>query len=415
MEDKHLSKNEFVREKIKNKPANHKRIWRQACVYALNGTMFALAMSVVFLLMIPIVRQRWETANTPGIQNSETETAGTQETQIWDNTQSQPESFSIEDYQRIQTQLYEIGNQWNKSIVTITGVVSNKDWFDKSYEWEGEGSGTIIADQDEKLWILTEKKVIKTASSIHVTFADGTVVPAEMVKYDGNTGLAILTVGKSELEYNTLSAIQVMEMGDTSMVHKGSVVIALGSPAGMNYSILTGCVTATGNEISTQDCNYSVYTTDIAAVRNGSGIIINPNGQLIGVMMQDFSADSENSLTAVNISELKPVMDLLFAGADVPYFGMYVSTVAEQTADKHGIPRGVYVKEVAMDSPAMDAGVQSGDIITSVAGEKVASVEQYNQVLLGLTPGETYSVVIRREGADGYKKITCKTRAGVLQ
>lgn len=417
MEDKHLPKNEFVREKIKAKPKNHKKIWRQAGIYALNGAVFALAMSAVFLLMIPAIRLKWEETRPPEEEDSVPETTVTQEPPTQESTRKETENepFSIDDYQRIQTQLYGIGNRSNKSMVTITSVVSSTDWFDYSYEKEGQGSGTIIADQGGKLWILTEKKVIKKASSIHVTFIDDAVASAELVKYDGNTGLALLTVTKEELEAGTLSAIQVMETGNTNMVHRGSVVIALGNPAGTNYSIQTGSITATGNKISTMDSNYSVYTTDIAANQNGSGIIIDAEGKLIGVMMQGFCADSASTLTAVDITELKPVMDLLFSGADVPYFGVYVSTVTKQIADKHGIPMGVYVKEVSMDSPAMNAGLQSGDVILSVNKEKVSTVEQYNQVLLTLTPKETYSVVVRREGADGYKKLTCKVEAGVLQ
>lgn len=417
MEDRRLPKKEFVREKIKNKPTNHKRLWKQAGVHAMNGAAFALAMSAVILLMIPAVQKRWDTARLPEEPESESETMDTQESQA----AAEPEKpdaevpFSIEDYQKIQTKLYGIGNRANRSVVRITSVVSNTDWFDNSYEREGEGSGTIIADREGKLWILTEKRVIKKASSIHVTFVNDAVAPAELVKYDGNTGLAMLTVEKEALEEDTVSSIQVMETGNASMLHKGSVVIALGSPAGTNYSIQTGCITATGNEISTQDCNYSVYTTDIVANQNGSGIIINSEGNLVGVMMQGFGTESASTLTAVSISELEPVMELLFAGADVPYFGMYVSTVTERIAERHGLPEGVYVKEVSMDSPAMDAGLQSGDVIISVAGEKVSTVKQYNEVLLGLTPNETYSVVIRREGAKGYKKITCRVEAGVLQ
>lgn len=63
----------------------------------------------------------------------------------------------------------------------------------------------------------------------------------------------------------------------------------------------------------------------------------------------------------------------------------------------------------------MDAGLQSGDVIRSVAGQEVASAEQFREVLLQLTPKETYSVMVMREGTKGYKKITCKLKAGVLQ
>ena len=86
----------------------------------------------------------------------------------------------------------------------------------------------------------------------------------------------------------------------------------MGSPLGTNYSILTGNITSTGNEISTQDSNYSVYTTDIVANKNASGILINTDGEMIGVVMQNYSAASTGALTAVDVTELNRIMELLF-------------------------------------------------------------------------------------------------------
>lgn len=279
----------------------------------------------------------------------------------------------------------------------------------------GYSCGTIIGESGGKLWILTEKKTIKDAAKIKVTFVNDAVAEAKLVRYDGNTGLAALTVDLEDLEDSTQNAITVMKTAGSNTIHKGSIVIALGSPLGTNYSILTGTITATNNEISTPDNNYSVYTTDIVASENGSGVLINTDGELVGVVMQSYSAASANTLTAVEISELMPVIDLLFADKEVPYFGVHISTVTQHIAQKYDIPKGVYIKKVEMDSPAMDAGLQSGDVIRSVAGQEVASAEQFREVLLQLTPKETYSVTVMREGTKGYKKITCKLKAGVLQ
>ena len=330
-------------------------------------------------------------------------------------TPEERQPMTLDDYQQIQTELYAIGNTANKSIVTITGVVSDTDWFNNSYEREGQGCGTIIGERGGKLWILTEKKTIKDAAKIKVTFVNDAVAEAKLVRYDGNTGLAALTVDLEDLETSTQNAITVMKTAGLNTIHKGSIVIALGSPLGTNYSILTGTITATNNEISTPDNNYSVYTTDIVASENGSGVLINMDGELVGVVMQSYSAASANTLTAVEISELMPVIDLLFADKEVPYFGVHISTVTQHIAQKYDIPKGIYIKKVEMDSPAMDAGLQSGDVIRSVAGQEVASAEQFREVLLQLTPKETYSVTVMREGTKGYKKITCKLKAGVLQ
>lgn len=418
MEDRQLPKNEFVREKIKDKPKNYKRLWTKLLTAAGCGIVFALAAVLVMVLMLPTLRENTQ-PQVPESQIYETQTQQiAQETQAQEDTQDATEKikeFTIEDYQKVQTQLYAIGNVANKSIVTITSVVSDTDWFNNSYEREGQGSGTIVGDRGNKLMILTERKVIKDASKIRVTFIDDTVAPAELVKYDANTGLALLSVAKDKMEDATLSLIRVMSMGSSNPVHKGSIVIALGSPLGTNYSILTGSITSTSNEISTQDSNYSVYTTDIVANKNASGILINTDGEMIGVVMQNYSAASTGALTAVDVSELDEMIQLLFASKDIPYLGAHISTVTDKISNTYGIPKGVYIKEVAMDSPAMNAGLQSGDVVVQIGDQDITTDDSYTQTVLGLTPGETYFVVFMREGSNGYKELTCEIEAGILK
>ena len=421
MEDKQLQKNEFVREKIKDKPKNYKRLWIKLLTAAGCGIVFALTAVLVMLFMLPTLRGKMQEnmpqtqlrdSQTDDTQDTPTETQSEEDTQ---DTQTQNKEFTIDDYQKIQTQLYAIGNLANKSIVTITSVVSDTDWFNNSYEREGQGSGTIIGDEDGKLLILTERRIIKDASKISVTFIDDTVAPAELIKYDGNTGLAVLEVEKTKMESSTLSVIGVMSMGNSNSVHKGSIVIALGSPLGTNYSILTGSITSTSNEISTEDCNYSVYTTDIVANKNGSGILINTDGEMIGVVMQNYSAASTGALTAVDANELKEIIALLSDSKDVPYLGVHISTVTEKIANTYGIPKGVYIKEVEMDSPAMNAGLQSGDVILKIDDQDITTADSYTEAVLGLTLKETYSVVFMREGSNGYKELTCDIEAGILK
>lgn len=421
MEDKQIQKNEFVREKIKDKPKNYKRIWIKFLTAAGCGIVFALTAVLVMLLMLPVLRDKMQengpVTQMPGSQMQESE--DTQEpAQTPEETQQEEtevKEFTIQDYQKIQTQLYSIGNVANKSIVTITSVVSDTDWFNNSYEREGQGSGTIVGDAGSKLLILTERKIIKNAAKISVTFIDDTVAPAQLMKYDANTGLAVLSVAKDEMESTTLASVSVMKIGKSNLVHKGSIVIALGSPLGTNYSILTGSITSTSNEISTQDCNYSVYTTDIVASKDGSGILINTDGEMVGVVMQNYSAGSTGALTAVDAEELDDIIKLLFSSKDIPYLGAHISTVTEKIANTYGIPKGVYIKEVAMDSPAMNAGWQSGDVIVQIDDQRITTADSYTQAVRGLTPGETYSVVFMREGSNGYKELTCEIEAGILK
>ena len=89
--------------------------------------------------------------------------------------------------------------------------------------------------------------------------------------------------------------------------------------------------------------------------------------------------------------------------------------MTDKIANTYGIPKGVYIKEVEMDSPAMNAGLQSGDVIQKIDDKDITTDGSYTDAVLGLTPGETYSVVFMREGSNGYKELTCEIEAGILK
>lgn len=421
MEDQKHQKNEFIREQIKNKPVNRKKAAAKVGICAICGVAFALAAAVVFVLAEPAIRkilcpQEEENPDSVNTYIADTESVTESEQSDPDVTSQPQESLSIADYQNLQNQLYAIGSQANHSIVTVTSVVSNTDWFHNSYESEGQGSGVIIQENASEVLILTEQKVITDPSRITVTFIDNTTAGAVMKKYDGNTGIAVLSVARSDISDSTLDTISIAEFGNSNGVTKGSIVIALGSPLGTNYSILTGNVTSTDNEISTIDHNYSIFTTDIVASKSSSGILINVSGQIVGMVMQDYSNSSEeNTLIAVSSTELKSMIDMLAEGKDIPYLGMTVTTVTEKIEKEYDIPEGVYIKEAMMDSPAMAAGLQSGDVITKINGEKIASDTAYSSQVMKLTPGDTIPVVVQRQGADGYSEITCEVEVGILE
>lgn len=419
---------EFIREKIKEKPISKKRVVKQLGIAALCGIVFAVTACLVMLLCMPML-QNALLAGVPG--NSQQESTGTEE----DSNQTQEESetdsklpstqrpdiipdvsLSLEDYQELQNKLYVIGNNANKSIVTVTTVMSETDWMDNSYEIEGQGSGMIVYADTNYYYVLTEKRVIQDATKVRVSFIDGMAADATLLKYDGNTGVTILAVEKRQVSEETAKEISVARFGNSYAVANGTIVIALGSPLGTNYSILTGNITSNSNEIMTLDKNYDVFTTDIVASEKGSGFLINTKGELVGMVIQSFSGSQEmNTLTAVSISDINAVIQRLVQGKDIPYVGLYVSTITKEISETHKLPIGVFIKEVKTDSPAMYAGLQSGDIITQINGEDIYSTATYSSKIQMLLPGTTCEVTVQRQNGDNYMEIKCEVQLGVLQ
>ena len=394
---------QFIREKIKDKPLNKKRLAKKAGTAALCGMAFAVAASIVFAIFLPVINRQSKKASD-GKNNNDVQTAtqqsgiddssdaysenGTQSTESGTSSEPSLQTYqpTLADYQAVQNQLYRVGATATKFVVGVTGVTDATDIFNNSYETEGQGVGVILRDNGKQLIILTEKNVVDKADKLSVTFVNDMMADAALVKYDSNT--AIISVDKSLLDDATTGAIAVAELGNSNIVSRGASVIALEA----NYAILTGLVTSTTNELSAQDNNYSVLTTDIASNKLQSGILINTDGQVIGLSLQDFNpAEENNTLTAVSISDLSPVI-----------------------ANRYNIPKGVYIKQVTMDSPAFVSGLQSGDVIVAVNNTEVSNVSAYNTQLMQQKPEDTCNLKVKRKGSNGYTEITCQVKIGVM-
>ena len=426
MQENKQDKYEFISEKIKEKPVNKKKLVYHVCFVVLLAVLFGIVASVTFVLCQPKIDDLLHPKEDPTItipkdepeQETETEEPDTETETNEPDSEAQIvyEQLTLDDFQTLQNEMYAIGKQANKFIVAVTGVKSNTDWFNNAYESKGQGSGIIIANSGQELLILTERKVIAGASSVYVTFVNDTSVEASIKKYDGNTGITVLSVPVDEIDNDTMNLISVAVLGNSLAITQGTLALAVGSPLGTNYSILTGNITSSAYSISTIDANYDIFTTDIVGSKNGSGALINLNGEVIGLVTQGYSSEGDqNTLTAISISELKPVIEMLSNNKDIPYIGLEITTVTNTIAKENDIPKGVYIKEVKMDSPAMAAGLQSGDVITEIDGEAVISVDGYQTKLLSLTPGDVANVTIQRQGNDGYTEIKCPVTVSVLQ
>lgn len=421
----------FIKEKIKDKPINKRRLLIRAGYNILCAIIFGAVACVVFVWLRPYLEEwlypKKESTisipkdDAPQEEEEEAETEKREEEQVKEPP-TEPESqtvvvqerLEIEDYQELQNQLYDIGKQANKSVVTVTGVTSGIDWFDTPYENENSAAGIVIGNSGQELLILTEKKVIADAQEISITFVDDTVVSASLKKYDGNTGIAVISVPLEGISEETMNQVEVASLGNSYIVQQGTIVLAIGSPLGANYSILCGTITSSNNEVSTIDKNYTIFTTDIVGSENGSGVLINLKGEIIGLVLQDYSSQSDrNTITALSVSELKQVIEDLSNGRDVPYVGLRLSTVTDEIAKEYSIPKGVYIKSVELDSPAMAAGLQEADVILTVNGEEVKTVEQYNQKIYALNPEEPVLITVKRQSGEEYVDLDCIVTVGV--
>ncbi len=428
----------FIKEKIKDKPVNKKQLLQKGMATIGYAILFGFVSCLVFCALRPEI-EKWFAPkedqwvgipkDTLSDEENAADTCADSEQEAADTNQkpkkedkkqtvyiTEKKDMTLDDYQVLQNELYRIGNKVNKAVVTVTGVNEGVDIFDSPYEATGQASGLIIAHNKKELLILTEYQVIKDVKSIRVTFINNDTLNAALKKYDGNTGIAVLSVPVEKIAKETRNQIETAVLGNSLNLRQGKLVVALGSPLGTNFSILTGNITSVTNTITTEDRNYTVFTTNIVANAKGNGVLVNTDGEVIGLFLKSSNIQKEqNTLTAVSISELKDIIELLSNGVSIPYIGIKGSTVTDAISKEYDIPKGVYVKEAVVDSPAMTAGLQTGDVIVAVNKQEVLSMDDYQQILLHLQKGDEVKITANRQNAQGYKKFTCTVEVGVLK
>lgn len=420
----------FIREKIKEKPLNKKRLLKHGIYAAGLAVVFGTVACFVFTLARPHM-ERWlypkeneritfpedePDMQTVSSAEEETQSSVPDETEMGAETEIAQEGtetgteqepvreLEIADYQKLQDKIYAIGKEANRAVVQV----ADKSGTD-GYESRRPGSGILIQRSDSELLILAEYGVIKDAEKISVTFINGISADAVLRKYDESIGIAVLTVSLHQLDEDTKNEITYALLGNSLSVAQGNVVLAVGNPLGANYSIGTGIITSSGTIIRRRDSSYTVFTTNIAGSRTGGGVLLNMDGEIIGLLVQDADVNEDNGmLAAISISELKKRIEMLSNGIDIPYLGLIVTTVTEQISQVVDLPPGVYVKEALMDLPASDAGLHSGDVIVEMDGEALYSADAYEKKVLALVPGEETELVVSRQGMDEKLKITCR-------
>ncbi len=193
----------------------------------------------------------------------------------------------------------------------------------------------------------------------------------------------------------------------------GTPVIAIGSPMGTSNSVSYGMITASNLTISTSDRNYRVLLTDINGSQNGSGVLFDLQGRLIGIITnRKTGSDMKNVITAYGITDLQKTVEKMSNAAQIPYLGIKGADVPQEANLELGIPFGAYVEEFDMDSPAMRAGIQRGDVIVAVGERNVSNYMEYSNALMNHEPGETVEVTVKRQAQEEYREMKFEIELG---
>ena len=345
-----------------------------------------------------------------GIGNGATQLATTK-------TTSSSSSTSSED-------LSGVSSNVMPSIVSITGKfeTTSQSWFGQtqSSESEGVGSGIIIGKKDGKILIATNNHVVVDAKSLSVGFVDGKSASAMIRGTDSDADLAVVEVNTKDMKASTLKKIAVITLGDSSKLKTGERAIAIGNALGYGQSVTGGYISALNRQVQLTDKTMTLIQTD-AAINpgNSGGALLNSKGELIGINTVKYSSeDVEGMGYAIPINTAKPIINKLIKNeatseSEQAYLGVSGQTIDSSMASQFDMPSGVYVQQVIKSSPAQKAGISAGDVIVSIDGSSVSTMDGLKEKISNLKAGKKVKIVVKRQNQMGtYEKKTLTVTLG---
>ena len=277
----------------------------------------------------------------------------------------------------------------------------------------GLGSGFVVSSDG---LILTNAHVVDGSDKVTVTLKDGRTFEGEVMGTDSFTDVAVIKIEPEE-------ELPAVSLADSEVLQPGEWAIAIGNPLGLDNTVTTGIVSATGRssaQVGVGDKRVSFIQTD-AAINpgNSGGPLLNAKGEVIGINTAIIQ-NAQGLGFAIPINDARDIAEELIATGKVehPFLGIQMAQLSPELKDQLkseknldvNADEGVLIVDVVPDSPAAKAGLKSGDIIQEVAGEKIAKSEEVQQAVAKTDVGEELALTLQRDG----KQIDTDVTVGVL-
>lgn len=401
----------FIQEDIKDEKNDIKKVLKKVLSLAGKGLIFGIAASLSFFALKPWLEPIFQK------EANEVEIPKDEEIEEEEQTEEVNEAnpiLTIESYRELNKVLSQVAVEAEKSVVFLSGIQQDESWLTGQEENVYQTSGIVVADNGRELLVLANYSDMKDAQLFRVEFADGSEHEAVIKQKDGNIDLAVFSVAKGGISGDTWSKIKVAELGNSNIVKPSNLLIALGNPFGSQRGVGYGVASSVDETVNLADGMYDILITDMPNAERNSGILFDTYGKVMGIIDSDLS-DEKGTLTAIAISGIKSEIELMSNGNNIPYIGIYGTIVSAEMSELQGIPVGLYVTEVAVDSPAMKAGIQSGDIVTEAAGRTISTYTDYHNTIIRQGAGQNIQIIAQRYGVESYVDIKFNVTVGIKQ
>ena len=292
------------------------------------------------------------------------------------NTNSSTKTYEIAS---VDNPVIAIAENVGPSIVGVKVNYVSQDLFGSLSEADEEGSGIIYKEDGT---IITNYHVISSAinnstAKVYVTFPNSEEeIEATIIGGDETTDLAVIKIDKSGLS--------VANIGKSSELKVGELAVAIGNPLGQEFagSVTVGYISALNRTITTDGRTYKLVQTD-AAINpgNSGGALVNSKGEVIGINTVKIGATEVEGLGfAIPTDDAIPIIEELIQKGKIerPYIGIAGIDLDSTNAKRYNLVEGIYIAQVMNNTPAATSGLQKGDIIISVDGKEVKTMEELN-------------------------------------
>ena len=286
--------------------------------------------------------------------------------------------------------------------INITAV-SQSPWGFPLGEQEGLGSGFIITSDG---YVLTNNHVVEGATKITVVLKDGREFPGTVVGTDATSDVAVVKISGTNLP--------TIALGDSSELSVGQKVIAIGNPYGLSQTVTVGYISALERniQVSSTETLVGVVQTD-AAINpgNSGGPLIDLSGRVVAMNTMIYQ-NAQGLGFAVSINTARKVYDSIVKTGKVtwPALGISGATVTSSIVQQYNlkVSQGVYVAQVTAGSGAQSAGIKAGDVITSIDGRQMTTIDAVLSYIRSKNVGDVVQVVVDRMGETKTFSVTLK-------
>ena len=388
----------FLQETIKKDGFTKEKLLRKCVQIALIGLVFGGCASLGFYALKPVASRLFATkTDKVSIPEDQEEDGrdGESDVQVTESTDG-----TNDGYEELMDSVYAIAEEAEKSVVSISTD-------------DAEISGLIVASNGKEYLILTGNGVWEQGASCKVTLADKSTCRGTWKTQDKIIGLAILAVDRSEISSASRKQIKVATLANSNRISQGSAAIALGNMFGYSNGVGFGMISTADHKKELADSAYQILGTDIAATRAGTGVLFNLQGEVTGIILPNRLTDEENApARAYGISDLKHLIERMSNEESEGYLGIHGVTVDEGIAESEEMPMGLYVQQIDAESPAMQAGIQSGDVLTKIGKITITGIQGYQRALQKYKQGDQVKLTGMRRGTEDYVEIEYSVTVG---